>query len=229
MAEKKRLDPIDPKSAAADASEFQLAATMARIDAESSWIRARNARRGAVLLEKRVKAHYEKIKRPHLDALKEIRVEEKAILDPLEAGFQALDPKILSFEDELRLQRSEAENNMQNDERQRALDAQEDEAQRLEAEGYPAEAAAVRARKPFVAAVTLPEWNPWLDGESRLERWEAVVRDLKKLVDAVAAGDKELALVLANEPVLNALANSMRQTLDIPGVEAKKVYTISQR
>lgn len=52
--------------------------------------------------------------------------------------------------------------------------------------------------------------------------WHAEVTDLMELVKAVAAGSHAIGLLEPNMPALNALAVALKDTLDIPGVEAVK-------
>lgn len=229
MAEKKDQPLLDITKAKSDAGDFSLFASLAVVDSEEAWVKAREKRRAASLVYSLAEKHYKLVKEPHRAVLKEIVAEENEIKEPLDAGFEALDQRILDYEQELIRERAEIQTKMQEDARARALADQESEALRLDREGLAQEAAKVRARTPFVPTVVLPEWNPFLPGEGRLEVWGFEVDDFRKLVEEVAAGRQPLNLLMPNEKVLTSLAKAMKQTLNIPGVSTKHPYTITQR
>lgn len=90
----------------------------------------------------------------------------------------------------------------------------------LEQAGQTQAAEAVRAAP--AAPVVLPPAPPApsAPGLSFREHWSAEVTDLKALVQAVAAGSQPLDLLLPNDAALNALARSLKSSLQIPGVRA---------
>jgi len=81
---------------------------------------------------------------------------------------------------------------------------------------------------PVVAAMPAPVFTPppvitplpKAEGVTSREIWGAEVVDFKALVQAVAAGTVEIAVLQPNTTVLNGLARSMREALSIPGVRA---------
>lgn len=50
--------------------------------------------------------------------------------------------------------------------------------------------------------------------------WKGEVTDMKKLIAAAASGKASPTLLMANQTAINALAKSLRDTMDIPGLRA---------
>lgn len=132
---------------------------------------------------------------------------------------------------------SEAEERRQREEEARlareAAEAEEDsrirEATELEAAGE-----RDAAEEVLMAPHTLPPpiaapATPKVDGVSRSILWSATVTSKKALVDAVAAGDQPLTLLLENMPALNSLARALKGAMNIPGVRAVSKPSIAVR
>ncbi len=60
---------------------------------------------------------------------------------------------------------------------------------------------------------------PKMDGVHTCERWSAEVTDFRALVQAVANGQADIALLQPNMPALNGRAKALRNPSHIPGVK----------
>lgn len=78
---------------------------------------------------------------------------------------------------------------------------------------------------PPAPAVAVPK----VEGVSFRDEWSAEVFDLLALVQAVAAGTQPLHLVKADQVALNAIARSLRDSMNIPGVKADKKRGVAAR
>lgn len=238
MTDKNKPDPLDfdPAVAKMEAADFLAYVSAVTIDDEATWIAAREKRKKAALLEKQTEKYFAVLYEPHKEAIKNIKTGEygeNAIVESVEAGVEQLDPKILAFEDQLRKERDEIQKMLEEQALQKALDDQEDLAKQLDAKGDTEGAKAVRARKPFVPNVTLPDWNFLLDGENRLDVWRCEVDEeqggMRALLQAILDGKQPMGLIQLNPKVTGSMAKALKQTMKIPGLKATKGVSITQR
>jgi len=112
---------------------------------------------------------------------------------------------------------------------QAVLNAQTEKlAAKAEKAGDLATADAIRANTPTVQARAVAEPLK-LAGTSIRDYWSGRVDHFDQLVQAVAAGEQPLTLLLPNQSALDALADQSKQLLAIPGVTAVKTQgTVSR-
>jgi hypothetical protein len=79
---------------------------------------------------------------------------------------------------------------------------------------------------PAIVAATVPAKTR---GKVKRSTWHAEVVDFMKLIKAVAAGQVLTMALLPNESYLNKRADSDREGMSIPGVEAHEVKTVHFR
>jgi len=79
---------------------------------------------------------------------------------------------------------------------------------------------------PAIVAATVPAKR---SGKVKRATWHAEVVDFLKLIKAVAAGQELTTALLPNESYLNKRADSDREGMSIPGVEAREVKKVHFR
>jgi hypothetical protein len=99
----------------------------------------------------------------------------------------------------------------------RALDA---EIQGVPVESVPAPPVVVVKPAPVFVPPAIVAAPPKAEGVSSRELWGAEVTDFRALVQAVAEGTVEIAVLQPNTTVLNGLARTLRAALNLPGVTA---------
>lgn len=198
---------------------------------ESDWIKARELRRDIALREKVVDKHFKKIKAPGLLAQRSLLAIEHEYTDPIEETKEILDKKILQFEETYFDERTLLALQIQANERDRAETERLQHAEELEQDGDHDAAQALMAQPLRVPSIVIPEYNGWLPGESRTETWgcdeESI--DLMKLAKAVVDGTISTMYILPNMKALNATADTLKTTFNIPGCKAKRRRGIKQR
>ena len=238
MTDKNKPNPLDfdPAVAKMEAADFLAYVSAVTIEDEATWIAAREKRKKAVGVEKHTENYFDALYEPHKTAIKNIKTGEygeNAIVESIEAAIEQLDPKILAFEDQLRKEREGIQKMLEDQALQTALENQEDQAKQLEAKGDIEGAKAIRARKPFVPNVTLPDWNFLLDGENRLDVWQCEVDEeqggMVTLLKAILDGKQPMGLIQLNSKVTGSMAKALKQTMKIPGLKAVKSVSIAQR
>ena len=91
-----------------------------------------------------------------------------------------------------------------------------------DAQGDEATVSAIAANEQTPVAVFLPPAPEMLkvEGISYRDIWSGEVTDLMQLVQAVAQGRAPLKTVKADQVVINGLAGSLKEALNLPGVRA---------
>lgn len=166
------------------------------------------------------------VKRAH-DAHKAL-VREKADADaPLTMAESIIKSSLVTFTQARERERRAEQLRLEAEARAQAETRALEEAAALEAEGLAhgdaslvAAAQALIAQPVEVAPVYVAPATPAVSGISMRETWSADVVDLSALVRHVAEHHEYLNLVMANQPALNALARSLKQSMAVPGVKA---------
>lgn len=230
MAEKK-FEPIDEEAVKQQVADALLKGSVLEIHTEEDWIKARTLRREVALAEKKADKHFTVLKEPHNKARAAILEREHEITDPIERFYDAVDDKIVAFEEHDASSRIALQRRLQDQARKTAEEEREAQALELEKEGEFEKAGALRAGPLYVPAISIPEFDNFLPGESRGESWSIDVEgsNLQELVLAVAAGEYPLTCLQFNGPVLTAMGKAMKQTFNVKGVKLIRRTTIIQK
>jgi len=217
------LVPIDKDKVKTQGADLLTFATSIMVVDESSWYEAREKRQLLDELDKTAEKWFKKLKQPSTIAHRAITDAEKEIRDPLEAAFEALEPKILDFEkDYFEVQRPRLQRQMQEQAAQRAQEERDAEVEGLVKAGNQKAADELRAQPLYVPPIVLPEFNGWLEGESRTKNWtiDEDSIDIMALAKAVLEGKVPVNCLAPNTTALRSLAKALKDTFNVPGVTA---------
>lgn len=152
--------------------------------------------------------------------------------NPIVNGKKEFKQTCIAWDDEQERLRKEAEQQAQEEARKREEEAQLAAALEAEQSGDKETAEAILAEPVQVAPVIMPRTAP---APSRLSAgrtfWYATVTNVKELCKAIGAGtastefviglDKDKKTGIISSPALNKLAAAMKNTMNVPGVQAK--------
>jgi hypothetical protein len=85
------------------------------------------------------------------------------------------------------------------------------------------------APRPVYVPPPPPAPKPVAAGVSFRDQWSAKVTNLMALVQAVAKGEQPITLIQADMTALNGLARTLKQAMNLPGVEAVNERIAAQR
>ena len=85
------------------------------------------------------------------------------------------------------------------------------------------------APRPVYVPPPPPAQKPTAQGVSFRDSWSAKVTNLMALVQAIAKGEQPITLIDANQTALNGLARTLKQSMNVPGVEAVNERLAAQR
>jgi hypothetical protein len=184
--------------------------------------------RKVVATKKKIKGHFDPMKKAASAAHKAICIKEKELLAPLEQAESGVKLKVSNYyaEQERIRQKKEAEAR----EKQRIADeeARLALAEQAEAEGE-IEVAEQILETPTAAPVAISKPAPKPQGISTKTTWKAEVTSLTALVKAVADGKAPLALIQANQVVINQQATSLKDSFKCPGIKVFPVTSTAVR
>lgn len=169
----------------------------------------------------------------------------KPARDEYDKACKIIDDKLLRYEDEQReiaRKAQEEANRLAEEQRRQAREAEEAAARAVqeaqaagnteavaEAEAELEEAAETAAIVEHVPAPVFEPAIPKGVGASSRGNWYAEVTDMMELVKAVAAGTQPINMLEANMKVLNGMAKSLKQHMNVPGVKSKEKRGITGR
>jgi hypothetical protein len=174
---------------------------------------------GVAALRREIVAHHEPMKKAAHQAWQQVITGEKKLLDPVELAEQTYKTAIAAYEAEQRRIEAQARAKAEAEARRAAEEALERQLQEAEGQGADAEEVAAMIAAPLVVAP--PRVEPTFQqakGVSIATNWRGEVVSLEKLVQAIAAGQASIGLVMPNQTSINALAKATRNTLAIPGI-----------
>lgn len=180
-------------------------------------------------MEKRVKDTFdEPVKKAH-EAHKAITTVRAQLLDPISQAEKIVKRKMAGFVEEQERIAAEERRRAEAEARKAEEDRRLREAAELEARGDSA-AAEEAISAPIVVPVIVPETvKPLAEGTSTRKKYRAEVVDPAALIRAVADGKAMAGLVIPNQQALDKLADSMKETLAIPGVRVVSETIVSAR
>jgi len=212
-----------------DGADALIKASTLRVADTESWYKAREVRRMAKLLDREAERHYKEIKAPinkmRIDILELEDLDRKPMIDAMEM----LDPQILSYEEKENLVRQKLQTKLEQDARREAEAAREQEVSLLIKAGDYERAEELKRQPLHIPPVVVPPGNELLEGEGRMETWEAEVFDLVVLCQAVLNGRVPLNAIQANQSALNGMARALKDSFEIPGCRVRKKRSIIQR
>lgn len=224
--------PIDPRQTRIEAADLLTFATQVTVDNADIWRIAREKRQMAKALDKKAEVFFKKLKQPHDIAKKAILDGEKEVREPLKAAIESFDRKVLEFEDHLLTERDKFRAELQERERQTAMDAQIAEAAEAERDGDPERARQILERSVFVPQVVLPDIEKeFIEGEGRNETWgvDEEVYDIMAIARAVVEGKIEAGYLVPNFSLANSMAKGLKETFNVPGFKLRRRRGITQR
>lgn len=150
-------------------------------------------------------------------------------LAPLEQAERLVKGKMGAFVEAQERQAREEERRRQEEARKAEEERRLQEAAEAEARGDTAEAEAI-VDAPIVPPPPAPApAKPKAEGVSTVKRYSAEVVDIRTLVNAAAQNEHLLQYLLPNEKALNALARSVGESMNVPGVRVKVRTDVSAR
>lgn len=166
------------------------------------------------------------LKRPVLDAGRNIDAKFQPILAGYDESIGAYKKAIGAYETEKRRQAEEEENRLRAAaERERArLEAQ---AAKAEARGDTSRADDLAMQAAMVPAPIVAAQVPKTSGVVTRDHWSAEVTSLKELAAAVAAGTVPVEALQPNMAFLNANVRAMKAAFRWPGVRAVRSTTVA--
>lgn len=196
-------------------------------------------------LQKKVEELFAAPKEAAWSSHKSIVAAEKKLLEPLKIQEKEWSVKVQSYliekkrlEDfEFARRRKIAEEEQERiaaTERLRQEDQKLKLAISLEQQGFKEESQEVLNQEVIVVPdqIVMPkviDENPKVEGVFTRKSYKAKVDNLKLLVDEIAAGRQPLNLIVANESVLNKMAQALKKELRIPGVSVIENFSITTR
>lgn len=196
-------------------------------------------------LQKKVEELFAAPKEAAWASHKSIVAAEKKLLEPLKIQEKECSLKVQSYlVEKKRLEDLEFERRRKiaEEEQERIASAerlrQEDQklklAISLEQQGFKEESQEVLNQEVVVVPdqIVMPkviDESPKVEGVFTRKSYKAKVDNLKLLVDEIAAGRQPLSLIVANEPILNKMAQALKNELRIPGVSVIENFSITTR
>jgi hypothetical protein len=179
----------------------------------------------------RVEAFFEPMRVKAHEAYKEILNKKAEVVKPAKVHLDGLNASIGIF---LQSQR-EKQRKLQEAEQERlnalAEKQHEREIKKLQKKGYDPESIEMMSQQAVVAPVA--EVKPILEqgGISTREQWQGEVVDMMALIKFISKNKRYQHLLQVDQAELNKLARSMRQNLDLPGVNviSKTVVATKRR
>jgi hypothetical protein len=151
----------------------------------------------------------------------------KKLLDPVAEAERIYQTAIGEYEAEQRRIEAKARAKAEEEARRKAEEQLERELEQAEAEGADEEEIAAMINAPLVVVPPKIESSfQQAKGVSVASNWKGEVVSLGKLVKAVAAGEANSNLVMANETAIHQLARATRGTLPVPGVRFYSQATV---
>lgn len=174
-------------------------------------------------VKKAITEHYGPLKKAAQDSHKKIVAAEKQFLDPLDEADRIIRQSITRWSQEQERIRIEAQRKVEAE--ARAKEEQERLAKAVQAEEMGVNPVIVEkileTPKPIEPVITAPTFQKAAGIASR-ETWRAEVTDIKALCQSIVDGKIQPEAVSPNMAVLNGLARSFKDDLNIPGIKAVK-------
>lgn len=175
--------------------------------------------------------YFDGLVKPAYASYKNLLDAKKKVLEPVEATIKSINNSLVAWDQEQERIRREAIRVAEEAARVKAEEERLAQAVALEAAGAPADVV-----EEFISAelvVTAPvEVEPTYEkgtGITYRTTYSGEVTDMKAFIKAVAKNPALLGLVQVNGPALNAMARSMKETLNIPGVKLVETKGVASR
>lgn len=245
-----------PTQIARQVDDLRAQADAIKVTDQTSLDQAAAMRRAAVDVLKRIAEVFDPIDRAQIEARRVTIAQRKALEDPAAFVRDTLGKRMAVYDEEIKLQRREAEQAAQRERErleaeeraraaaeQRRLQQEADDralatAAAAEAAGDTQLAERIVAAPPVVPTVApRPVFTPPVAAPARAvsagvsfrDNWRGEAVDLLALVKAIAAGTQPIGLVQVNQPALNQLARAWKDKLAVPGVRAVNDRTTATR
>lgn len=232
MAEAEPPAVVDLGQAKLKAADALTYASALVVDNHEAWSRARQIRSGIKVLDSGLDKHFKKMKRPWDEGKKKILDEEKEYRAAIGDALGLLDPKILSYEEELERERENLRRVLQEEARQNAETERLAKAAELERDGDHEAARRLLEQPLYTPPVIVPDiYKELFPGEGRNETWgvEEETIDIMALARAVVDGTQPANVLLPNTTALNAMAKALKDTFNVPGCKARRRRGITQK
>lgn len=190
------------------------------ITSQDSYNAAVTARVEAKAWLKEAEAYFDALIKPAYVAYKNILEAKKKIIEPVEGTVKVINGALIAWDTEQERIRRVAQAKLEEEARQRAEEEWIAKAVELEAAGASAEAVEQLLEEPVVVteiAVAEPTYQK-SGAVAYRNNYSAEVTDIKALIKWIAKNPTQANLVQPNQSVLNSLARSLKETMDIPGV-----------
>jgi len=221
-------DEYDDRKLRSDGADALIKASTLKVNDTETWYAAREVRRRAKLLDHVAEKHYKEVKAPINEMRRKILDMEDNDRAAFKQVFDLLDPQIISYEEQENLLRANLQSKLEADARRQAQQVRIAQIRQLNEAGEIKRALELEREPLYVPPVVVPPGNEMLDGEGRMETWEAEITDMRELCKAIVDGRVPQNVLVAG-PALNGMARALRDSFEVPGVRAKRKRSITQR
>ena len=181
--------------------------------------------------QKRVKDHFEPMKKAAHSAWRTVCDREKEMLDPLDKAEKSVKQRMLAWYNEQERKRREEEAKRRAEAEERARKERE----RLEKQAARLKTPELReerleqAEQIVPVAVSVQSQAPEIEGQSIRKTWKATVSDPKAAIQAIMSWPDWQAYIALNERELNRLAQRTKGTIEVDGVTFTEETQLTSR
>lgn len=196
-------------------------ATQVKVVDTESYILAGETWKRLADMEKEAHEHFDPVVKSTDKAHKDAVALRKKVLDPIEQAKTNIKGLMSAYDAEQERIRQAEEARLREEARKREEDARINEAVAMEQEGNGILAEMILSEPVETPVVIVQKEVPKMAGGPVYRTvWDAEVTDLLALVKAVAAGQVSINALLPNQTFLRQQAQSLKETMKMPGVKA---------
>lgn len=206
-----------------EALELRNSLTSLVITDQDTYDRAVQARVEAKNWLKGATDYFDGLVKPAYESYKNLLAAKKKVVEPVEGLISNVNRSLLAWDQEQERIRLAEQRRLEAEARERAEAERIAQAEALQSQGVEAEVINAMLDEPVIVTEVATA-QPTYDKSSAVQyrdNWSAEVTDMVKLVKYVAKNPALIGLLAVNQPALNSMARSMKESLDIPGVEPK--------
>lgn len=206
-----------------EALELKNSLTSLVITDQITYNRAVQARVDAKAWLKSAEAYFDGLVKPAYESYKNLLAAKKQVIEPVEGMVANVNRGLLAWDQAQEALRRAEQAKLEQEARERAEAERIAQAEALQAQGVGAEVIDAMLDEPVIVteiAVAQPTYDKSSAVQYR-DNWSAECTDLLKFVKHVAKNPSLIGLLSVNQPALNAMARSLKDTMNFPGVEAR--------
>lgn len=182
-------------------------------------------------LEKEIVEHHAEMRERTLRAWQAVIAAEKKLAGPVLEAISIYRERIVVYEAAQRRIEAEARRQAEIEALRKAEVERERELEAAEAQGADAReiASIAAAPLPMVVPEAPPATFRQAPGVSTASNWKGEVTSMFALIQAAAAGQVSMAVLMPNQTAINQLAKASRGTLTVPGIRFYDDRTVRTR